>query len=59
MWIGIEEILETPILTHLRETFMCHTARSIGASQTQARHRSPMLLIGVVTTVFMLGAPKG
>lgn len=38
---------------------MCHTAKSTGASQTQERHRSPMLLIGVITTVFMLGVPKG
>lgn len=38
---------------------MCHPAKTIGASQTQARHRSPMLLGGVVTTVLMLGVPKG
>lgn len=38
---------------------MCHPAKSIGASQTQDGHRSPMLLIGVVTTVLMLGVPKG
>jgi len=37
---------------------MCHTAKCTGDSQP-TRHRSPMLLPAVVTTVFILAVPKG